>query len=185
MKNLLYIVVLASCISSFAQSKPAIAISFPDSVRIVLENTKNVDATTVGAAFAGVWGNIGYDLQSIIKQQSKKIKKKGYRLRPEMTNYFGAIADAINLEAADPEKLNSFLKVTDQVIDSDTRDQANAFFGAAREFFEHHSLHFDKSFKLFSRDDDFSFDYVKTEVFDPMAAPVQPDTITAWQTDPR
>jgi hypothetical protein len=182
-KKILTITLLVSSLSAIAQVKSGMVISFPDSVRIVLENTKNVDAITVGAAFAGVWNNIGYDLQAIIKQQSKKIKKKGYRLRPEMTNYFGAIADAINLEAADPEKLNSFLNVTNQVIDLETRDQANKFFLAARDFFEHHSLHFDRSFKLYSRDDDFTFDYVKTEAFDPMAPPAQQDTITAWQPD--
>lgn len=185
MKKFLTISIALSSFLANAQNKPSVALSFPDSVRIVLENTKNMDATTVGAAFAGVWNNIGYDLQAIIKQQSKKIYKKGYRLRPEITNYFGAIADAINLEAADPEKLNGFLKVTGQVIDLDSRDKANAFFLAAREFFEHHALHFDKSFRLLSRDDDFSFDYIKEVVYDPMAIPEPApiDTITAWQTE--
>jgi hypothetical protein len=183
-KKLLAIGISLFSLSVFAQKKPAVAISFPDSVRIVLENTKNIDATTVGAAFAGVWNNIGYDLQAVIKQHSKKIYKKGYRLRPEITNYFGAIADAINLEAADPEKLTSFLQVTSQVIDLEKRDQANEFFLAAREFFEHHSLHFDRSYKLYSRDDDFTFAYIPAEGFAPMEAQMQPDTITAWQTEP-
>jgi len=183
-KKLLAIAALLFCLSATAQNKSPVAISFPDSVRIVLENTKNVDATTVGAAFAGVWNNIGLDLQTKIIQHSKQIRKKGYRLRPEITNYFGAIADAINLEAADPEKLNGFLKVTDQVIELESRDQANKFFVAAREFFEHHSLHYDKSFRLTSKDDDFSFDYISLDGVVPMTNSTPVDTISAWQPDP-
>jgi hypothetical protein len=79
-KNHIAIIILMAPLLAIGQSKPTVSISFPDSVRIVLENTKNVDATTVGAAFAGVWNNIGYDLQAVIKQQAKKFKKKGYRL---------------------------------------------------------------------------------------------------------
>ena len=183
MKQLLLILFLAVAGISFGQGKPAVKLSFPDSVRIVLENTKNVDATTVGAAFAGVWANIGYDLQSIIKEQSAKIKKKGYRLRPEITNYFGAIADAINLESAEPEKLKSFLMVTDKVINLDSRDKANGFFTAARDFFEHGALYFDKSTQLYARDDDFSFEYITDVVYDPMAT-LPPDTLSAWQPSP-
>jgi hypothetical protein len=181
--KLLPILLLTVSVAS-AQNKPTVSINFPDSVRIVLENTKNMDATTVGAAFAGVWNNIGFDLQALIRQQSKKIYKKGYRLRPEITNYFGAIADAINLEAADPEKLNSFLSVTGKVIDNDSRDKANLFFVAARDFFEHHALHYDRSFQLYSTDDDFTFEYVADVSFDPMAANTPADTLSAWQTTP-
>lgn len=170
---------------AIGQNKSTVSISFPDSVRILLENTKNVDATTVGAAFAGVWNNIGYDMQAVIKQQSKTFKKKGYRIRPEITNYFGAIADAINLEAADPEKLNAFLKVTGQVIDLESRDKANQFFASARDFFEHHALNYDKTFKLLSKDDDFTFDYIPADGFVPQSTQGQvPDTLTVWQTDP-
>jgi hypothetical protein len=183
-KTLIAFLVTIASLSVMGQSKPPVAISFPDSVRIALENTRNMDATTVGAAFAGVWNNMGFDLQAKIKQQSKKIRKKGYRIRPEITNYFGAIADAINLEAADPEKLNGFLRVMDQVIEQDSRDKANLFLEAAREFFEHHSLHFDRSYHLFSRDDDFSFDYI-SDAFVPSSDPAPVDTITAWQTDPQ
>ena len=166
-----------------AQTKPTLNLSFPDSVRIALEGTRNMDATTVGAAFAGVWNNIGYDLQAKIKQQAKTIRKKGYRIRPEITNYFGAISDALNLEAADPEKLNSFLMVMQKVIDSDTRDQANLFLEAAREFFEHHSLHFDRSYHLFTTNDDFTFDYI-ADTFSPMGMPSPGDTLSVWQTNP-
>ena len=185
MKKALLIFILGASISVIAQKNQTLKLDYPDSVQIVLENTKNVDAITVGAAFAGVWNNIGYDLQAVIKQQAKKIRKKGYRLRPEITNYYGAIADAINLEGADPSKLQTFFKVTDQVIELESRDKANEFFVAAREFFEHHSLHWNKSYQLLSKDDDFEFDYITVQTFDPYAVPESTmDTISAWLPDP-
>lgn len=143
-----------------------------------------MDATTVGAAFVGVWNNMGADLQTLIKKQAFQIRKKGYRIRPEMVNYFGAIADAINIEEADPDKLAAFLKVTSQVIEMESRDKANLFFAAARDFFEHHALHFDRAFQLYSKDDDFTFDYIPPDGGFVNNTPAVVDTLSAWQPSP-
>ncbi len=159
----LFAILLAST-AGWAQKKNesgSFKLSFQDSLRVLLENTKNLDASTVGAGFATAWNNLGIDQQIVIQKQAKQMKKKGYKLRPHFHNYLGAITDAINIEGADAIKLSNFLSVTQQVIDNDTPTQAAIFLKNSREFFQHHALHWDKTFRLYARDDSYRFEYVK------------------------
>jgi hypothetical protein len=137
-----------------------IPLNFPDSVRIVLENTRNVDATVVGTSFASAWSSLGADQQLIIQQQLRKMKKKKLPLKPALINYFGAIANAITVERADASKLSGFLTVTGKVIDNETNPRILNFMQGSRTFFEHHALHYEKSFRLYVKDDDYTFDYI-------------------------
>jgi len=154
------IFLLALTLTVQGQQQAVFKTPFPDSVRIVLENTRNLDATTVGAAFSGIWGTLGLDHQRAVMRQARVLQKKGYKLRPHLVNYFGAIADAINLEQADPAKLNGFLAVADKVIQYEDPNKANQFFSAARDFFEHHALYYSRSYHLLAKDDDYQFDYI-------------------------
>lgn len=137
-----------------------IPLNFPDSVRIVLENTRNVDATVVGTSFASAWSSLGAEQQLIIQQQLRKMKKKKLPLKPALINYFGAIANAVTVERADASKLSGFFTVTAQVIDNETTPRILNYLQGSRTFFEHHALHYEKSFRLYARDDDYTFDYV-------------------------
>lgn len=134
--------------------------NFPDSIRIVLENTRNVDATAVGAGFATIWSGLGLDQQAVIKVHLKAMKKKGHKLRPQVANYLGAIVNAINREGADPQHLTDFLAVAGKVIENNTLQEATTFFAMSRDFFEHHALHFEKTFRLYARDDSYHFEYL-------------------------
>jgi len=171
-------VVLLIGIASWAQTKgkeatDVVKLPFQDSLRVLLENTKNIDAATVGAGFATVWGGLGPDQQQTIRQQAKLMKKKGYKLRPHFQNYLGAIADAINVEAADASKLSGFMNVVQSTIENEDPTKAAAFFKNSRDFFQHHALHYEKSFRLYASDDSYQFIYIK-------AAPefIIPDTTT-------
>ena len=44
--------------------------SFEDSVRVVLENTRNLDAGVVGNGFFSAWNQIPVDQQLVIKRQT-------------------------------------------------------------------------------------------------------------------
>ncbi len=143
------------------EAASAIKLDFQDSLRVLLENTRNLEASTIGAGFATVWGGLGLDQQQIIRQQAKLMKKKGYKLRPHFQNYLGAITDAINVEGADASKMANFLAVTQNVIDFENPTKAAAFLKNARDFFLHHALHFEKSFRLYASDDSYQFEYVK------------------------
>lgn len=141
---------------------------FQDSVRLALENTRNTDAAAVGMALTGVWETLGSDLQVQVMKQAKLMKKRGYRLRPHVQNYFGAIADAINVEHADHERLASYVRVAGKVIENEDANKASVFFNNSREFFRHHALHYERSARLYIRDDEYEFDYLEIKVPPPI-----------------
>jgi hypothetical protein len=173
-------VIVTTAGTAFSQGKHQSdhRLSFQDSVRVILENTKNMDATAVGMALSSVWDRIGQDLQIVVMKQSKVMKKKGYRLRPHVHNYFGALVDAVNVENADDEKLKGYLRVAGKVIDNEAPTDASMFFFNARDFFQNHALHYEKGYRLHARDDEYTFDYIQVEV----PQPVVEDTTT--QQDP-
>ena len=133
---------------------------FQDSLKFAFENTKNLDATAVGAGIAAVWTSIGPDQQVVVRRHTKLMKKKGYKTRPQIVNYFGALVDAINVEKIDPPKLTAYLRVAGLVIEKENLTNASNFFKNSREFFQNHALHYDKSFRLYAKDDEYQFDYI-------------------------
>ena len=104
-----------------------ISMGFADSLRIVMENSRNLDASVVGGAFVIAWNNMTLDIQQRIKQQTSRMKKKGYKLRPHMLPYFWSIVNAVNVEGIDPTQLNNYLKVADKVIENYRTDKASNF----------------------------------------------------------
>ena len=108
---------LSSGLVTAQKADYTIPLNFPDSIRIVLENTKNVDASVIGSSFASVWGNFGVDQQIIIQKQLKMMKRKKLPLKPTLISYFGALANAMSVEHADNAKIASFLNVSGQVIE--------------------------------------------------------------------
>lgn len=135
--------------------------SFEDSVRVVLENTRSVDATVVGAGFFSAWTQLSLDQQLLVKKQSLQIRKRKFPLKSHVVNYFGAIVSALNVEKADPETLNAYLKVAGKVIEKASNAQAQLFFASSRNFFQHHALSYDKNFRLYASGDAYSFDYIE------------------------
>ena len=92
---------------SFGQ-RPATAstfASFPDSVKSVLDKTRNADAMRVGTDFSSAWANLTADQQQTVRGQVRMMRKKKMSLRPAITAYLGAIAAG----RADGQKLRSFL----------------------------------------------------------------------------
>ncbi len=163
MRACLLLFLFSFCSRVFSQSAgdtPA-PINFADSLRIVMENTRNLDASVVGAGFVTAWNSIGLDQQERIKKQVRTMKKKGYKLRPYMVPYFGAIAAAITVEGADATQLGNFLSVTDKVIENENGTKTIAYFTASRRFFERHTLHTDKTYRLYAREGSYMFEYLE------------------------
>ncbi len=134
--------------------------SFPDSIRIVLEGTRNVDAATIGVAFVSAWANLALEQQQTIQQHTKMMRKKGYKARPHLANYFGALANAVSIEHAEASKLDGYLTVCQQVIQNYNLIKANNFLLSSKEFFQYHALHHEKSFRLYIKDDSYTFDFI-------------------------
>lgn len=158
-------IALAGPIVLMAQKAPEpVRLNFQDSIRVVLENSRSVDAEAVGAGFATIWPKLGRDHQNVIRQQSKLMKGKGYKLRPQFVNYYGALSNAVDRENANAATISGFLSVAGEVIENESLTNAGIFFKNVRQFFEYHALHYDRSYRLFVRDDEYHFDYVKVEV---------------------
>ena len=135
-------------------------VSFPDSVRLVLENIRKPDASAVSEAFVSAWGSLRPEQQIVIQRHAWRMKKKKFSVRPVLVNYFGAIANAVNVEKADPSKISDFLRVAGLVIDQEPAPKAANFFKVSNAFFERHALHYEKSYRLYARDDNYSFDFI-------------------------
>ncbi|MEY4929877.1 MAG: hypothetical protein RI909_601, partial [Bacteroidota bacterium] len=168
-----------------AQKKDDYKHSFQDSVRLVLENTKATEAMAIGVAFNNAWTNLGPDQQFKIRQQANLMKKKGFKVRPYLVNYYGAITAALSIENIDQNTLSSYLTVAGKVIEKEHLNQANLFFQSSRDFFEHHALHYNKAFKLRAQDDEYAFEYLEPLVVSDtvQAAYVEPDT--SWYNRPQ
>ena len=150
--------------------------TFADSLRIVMENTRNLEATAVGAGLTTAWANIGLDQQQIVKKQTTAMRKKGFKLRPHLVPYFGAIVAAVTIEGADATQLGNFLKVSGKVIENYNTPRAVTFFATARDFFEHHTLFADKSYQLYAREGSYTFEYLEF-------IPPLPDTLASSNDD--
>jgi hypothetical protein len=158
---LLFLLVLNFAGHAQKQSLNTIPLSFPDSVRVVLENTKNTDATVIAAAFSSAWTALGTDHQSIIQKQVRLMKQRKVALRPNIVNYLGAIANAVSIEHADPSKITQFLNVTQKVIENENGGRLQQFFKSSRTFFQFHALYYDRGYRLYARDDNYTFDYIE------------------------
>ena len=132
----------------------------------------------VATAFNSAWINMGPDIQTRIRQQANLMKKKGYKVRPHLVNYYGAISSAITIENSDQKTLASYLMVAGKTIEREPPHLASLFFQSSRDFFENHSLHFDKSFKLRVQDDEYTFEFIELEIIPDsvQSVYVEPDT---------
>lgn len=175
----LFLFLCLEAVAQKGQEQPH-KLPFQDSVRVVLENTKNTDAMAVGAAFSTIWNGLGPDLQMMVLRQAKAMKKKGYKLRPHFQDYFGALVDAINRENADNQKLTGYLNVIGRVIDNQDPTLAANVFRSAREFFQNHALHYERGYRLYAREDDYAFEYVQVEAPQPIAADTTQNPFDEW-----
>lgn len=148
--------------SGFGQSKTsAITLSFPDSIRTVLENTRKLDAEVVGSGMNAVWTSLDLRQQSMIRRHVWQLRKKKLTLRPYVVSYLGAVVDAVTHEKADSRILSKYLEVAGKVIEKENTPKILAFLTNSRTFFRQHALHYDKTFRLYARDDRYSFDYIE------------------------
>lgn len=165
--TLLYILIFALYSAGYSQGRTIEAdlapVSFADTIRLQLKNTHNTEAEEIGKAFQTAWGQLNQEQQNKIEKQTQLLRRKGYAIRPNQANYFGAIAAAINVEQIDPERFNEYLEVCGQVIESYENAAASSFFKHSKSFFEHHALHFEKTFRLYAQNDNYHFEFIAPE----------------------
>ena len=142
-------------------TRAVLPVSFEDSVRVVLESTRNMDASLVATGFSSIWSQLPVDQQMLIKKQSSLMRKRKFTLKNHVINYFGAVVNAVSIEKADASTLTGYLKVAGKVIEGSAPSQAQQFFSSSRTFFQHHTLWYDKTLRLYARDDTYAFDFLE------------------------
>ncbi len=167
-------------------------VSFEDSVRVVLETSRNADAAAVAAAFMSAWNQLPVDQQLIVRRHTFLMRKRKLPLRNHIINYFGSLVNAVSIENAERAVMESYLKVSGRVIEDAAPAQVLQFFVASRGFFLRHALQYDKAFRLYTRDDSYYFDYLETVPAETLSwdepLPVEDTTteseLLSWDTDP-
>jgi hypothetical protein len=159
----LYILFSFSAIWGISQpsNRTSVSIGFADSVRIVLENTKNVDAVVIGGGFAAIYDAMSLEQQRSVRSQAWQMRKNKFPVKPHFVNYCAALMNAVNVEKVDDAALRSYLTVAGKVIANNPK-KANDFFATARLFFNDHSLSEDKTSKLVVTTDRYRFEYLET-----------------------
>jgi hypothetical protein len=152
---------LGTAVLAQSSKKITMVVSFPDSIQIVLENTRNTEAMVVGSGLPLAWNNLGPLQQQRVQQQFYAMKRKGYKIRPHFVQYFGSLVNAVNVERADPAQISSFLDVMDKVIAQYRPDKALKFLANTNSFFKRHALYYDKTYRLYARDDRYTFDFIE------------------------
>lgn len=142
-------------------AQQAMPLPFQDSVRNALAATKNPEAVAVGDGFVQVWSSYGMTEQNSIKKQITLMRKKGYKLRPHVIQYVSALVHAKQTEKADDPTIASFLSTAQKVVENYTAAQALNFLNASKNFFQHHAIHFDKGFQLYSSNDRYTFNFIE------------------------
>lgn len=160
------ILVLAIVFLVYPQdSAGTVPVGFADSLRIALEKTRGARALAVATAFSNAWSSLSPDQQDLVRRQVSQMRSHKYSLDPHIVNYLGAVAHAVSDERASPTTLTQYLTVAGQVIDVYEPAQANRFFEVSRTFFAHHALHYEKTYRLYARDDQYQFEFVVPETF--------------------
>jgi hypothetical protein len=176
-KYVIPLLLLASTMAFAQGNGSGIPLTFPDSIHIVLENTKTVDASVIGSGFSTIWNSLPLDQQQTIRRHTALMKRKKLSLKPYLINYFGSIVNAVNIEKTDGPTLSKYLQVTGKVIEKLPPQKINQFLISSRNFFEHHALHHEKSYRLGVQDDVYAFEYIE-------AAPTLSwDDTTRFQTE--
>lgn len=144
-------------------SKITVPVSFPDSIRIVLENTRNINATVIGSSFNSLWNALPIDQQQTIRRHTSLMKRKKLSLKPYQVNYFAAVVAALNVEKTDGPTFARYLYVCGKTLENLPPAKINQFLISSRDFFEHHALHHERLFRLKVSDDRYTFDYIGAE----------------------
>ena len=137
---------------------------FGDEVRTLLNQSNNETSMGVGESFAVAWKDFTPDLQTKITKQTKQLKDAGARTRSHLTEYFGALAAAVNDEHASVKTITSYLVVSQKVLDEYPLSKSLLFYKTSRTFFETGALYSSNGYQLLTKNRDYVFEYAVEEL---------------------
>jgi len=180
-KKYLFIILTTISSLSWAQNDllpndPAI---FADSVNTILTNTRSNKAMEVADNFSLAWSALGVDNQQKIIDQSIKLLENGHKVRPYLISYLEVIANAVNIEGADSQKITEYLNMTKEVIALDKGRDMLMYFKTMSNFFAYRALYYARSNQLLISEDEYSFEFIGPPAVEetlPVDEPVEEDT---------
>ncbi len=145
---------------------PDDATFFGDSVKTLLNNTRNSIAMETGDSFALIWPQLGADLQQKAIKQMLKMESLGLKIRPYQETYCLALANAVQIEAASNDKIADYLNTAEQVIASENHAAIIKFLRFANTLFSKRALYHERSNQLYIGDADYYFEFVAPEIIE-------------------
>src|SRR5690606_17618232 len=85
-----------------------------------------------------------------------------YSVRPHLITYVSALVAAVSVEQVDDRTLREYLRVAGRVIETLPPVRAEAFFNSVNRFFKYHAIHHERTFRLYAKDDKYSFDFIES-----------------------
>ncbi len=134
---------------------------FGDSVSVILNNTRAARAMEVGDNFALIWSQLGLDQQKKVVSQMKALEDKKLKVRPYQEAYCAALVKAVQIEAADNQKITDYLNTAGRVIATYKNEGIIKFLNFSTSFFANRALFFEKSNKLFIGEADYYFEFIE------------------------
>ncbi|MEQ8575136.1 MAG: hypothetical protein RIB63_13795, partial [Fulvivirga sp.] len=156
---------------------------FGDSVSTLLNNTGGATAREIGDNFALIWSQLGDDQKKKVVTQMQAMEAKGYKLRPYQEVYCAVLVNAIQVEAADNQKITDYLNTADRVIATYDNEQTIKFLRFSNSLFKNRALFFAKSNNLYIGDADYYFEFVEPPVVEEVVEEVEEPAEDEWFED--
>ncbi len=156
---------------------------FGDSVSTLLNNTGGATAGEIGDNFAMIWPQLGDDQKKKIVEQMKVMEDKGYKLRPYQEVFCAALVNAVQIEAADNQKITDYLNTSDRVIATSNNAQTIKFLRFSNSLFKNRALFFAQSNNLFIGDADYYFEFVESPAIEEIVDDNQESEDDEWFDD--
>jgi len=148
--------------------------SFGGQVALMLEQTHNPEATTIGQDFNAIWpASFSTGQQQKIIAIALQMQQRKLGVNPFHRDFFGTVTAGVNTGAISGNKLDNLLVMLEKSLSVSTIQNYARELVNLRTFFEHQALHYTRFNRLYVQNATYDFEFVQEE------APPPPDEKTS------
>ncbi len=145
--------------------------SFGGQVALLLEQTQNPEAASIGQDFSALWpASFSVGQQEKIIAIALQMQQRKLGINPFQRDFFGAITAGVNTGAISGSKLDNLLLMLEESLAISTIQNYARELVNLRIFFEHQALHFTRFNRLYVQNAIYDFEFITEE-----APPPPPD----------
>lgn len=135
--------------------------SFGRQVASLLESTNNPEAASFGQDFNALWpSSFSASQQKQIAEIAIAIQERDMATIPYHRDFFGALTTGVNVAGLAGTKMDNFLSMLSQSLESNTPRNFARELVNLRTFFEHNALHKSRYNSLYTLNADYDFEYI-------------------------